>query len=457
MRASIRRRLLVILLSIICTMWFITSINSYRDSQHEVKELFDSQLAQTARTLMTLASHELEEISQEDDDESIIEALGELLSHKYETKIAFQIWQIKDKRIVLRSHSAPQHPLSNNEQGYSNESFNGQQWRVFSLNDPTQLFRVQVAEDVAIRNELVEYIALRIVTPMLIALPLLALILWFGISRGLSPLTHLADELTHREPHNLKLLNSADTPAEILPLVNALNQLFHRLENSFKNERRFTADAAHELRTPLAAIKTQAQVAQRVESPEEKQHALDNIANGVDRMARLVEQLLTLSRADSLLSSGVEGGLVDLKKVAQEVLADQAPIAINRSIELGLDCDEDEHYNLTGSAAILSILLRNLVDNAIRYSPQGGEVSIIIKCTAEQIILSVNDTGPGIPEAEITTLLKRFKRGQHSNIPGSGLGLSIVERFAKLQGATLQFKDGPQGRGLTVELVFLHS
>ncbi|MCF6282695.1 MAG: ATP-binding protein [Candidatus Polarisedimenticolaceae bacterium] len=454
MRPSIRRQLLVISMVIVTSMWLVTSISSYRDSQHEVEELFDTQLAQTARTLMTLVSYGLKERGIEE-KEAIPGVFGGLLGYEYELKIAFQVWLIKEQQLILHSNRAPMQPLSSGGEGFFTESLDGKEWRVYLLNDPSGLFQVQVAEDYAIRDELVEYIALRIITPMLIALPLLAAMLWLGIRRGLSPLTCLASELAHRESSNLKPLDDVITPEEMLPLVKALNKLFYRLEHSFKNERHFTADAAHELRTPLAAIKTQAQVAQRVTMVEEKRHALDNIVNGVDRMARLVEQLLTLSRADSLVSSSVNKCHIDLKEIAQTVLADEAPAAISRAIELGLDCDQAVSYELFGSAAALSTLLRNLVDNAIRYSPQGGEVSVIIERTAAQIILTVNDTGPGIPEEERTTLLKRFKRGRHIDTPGSGLGLSIVERFAKLHGATLQLKSAPQGGGLSVQLTFL--
>jgi two-component system sensor histidine kinase QseC len=453
MRPSLRQRLLIILMTIVTLTWLVTVSSGYQESLHEVEELFDARLAQTAHTLLTLVNHELEEVNRVDDPSA---ALKEILGHEYEyeLKVAFQVWKMDNRTIVLRSKGAPEEPLSEGGLGFSTENHHGTQWRVYTLNVADGHFRVQVAEDHSIRKELAGNIVMQIVTPMLIALPLLAAMLWLGIGQGLLPLIKLAKEVTHREPGNMVPMEEKDAPQETRPLIKALNELFQRLENSFKSERRFTADAAHELRTPLAAIKIQAQVAQRATTAGEKNDALAHITQGVDRMARLVEQLLTLSRADSFHSSGLEKSLVDLKEIAREVLADEAPTAISRSIELALDCDEERSFLIVGSANALSILLRNLVDNAIRYSADNSQVTVVIMTTSEKVTLSVNDTGPGIAEESRGQVLKRFKRGNNSEIPGSGLGLSIVERFAKLHGATLQLKDGPTGRGLSVQLSF---
>lgn len=453
MKPSIRRRLLVTLLSIITLVWLFTALQSYRETQHEIEELFDAQLAQSARTLLTVAGHELAEL------EGIPETAhihflptdaDDNNGHEYEHKLAYQLWIQPQNKLILRSFMAPESPLSNRENGYSNEQVHGEPWRIFSLYDPDSGFQIKMGESLTIRQELSAEITQRMAIPMFIALPLLAMMIYFGIGRGLQPLQSLTRSIARREPGHLQRVDAQNTPSEIEPLVTALNQLFQRVETSLDNERRFTADAAHELRTPLAALKVQAQVAQRSQNETERNHALEQVVNGVQRASRLVEQLLTLARLDP---QKAEAAFVDvaLCPVAEETLATLEPLAREKAITLQLQCDTER--KVLAQAESMAIVLRNLTDNAIRYTPQGGTVAITIEEKNGKVELSVADSGPGIPESERESIFNRFYRLAGQEIEGSGLGLSIVQRIAELHQANIGLQQSRLG-GLEVTLQF---
>jgi len=302
--------------------------------------------------------------------------------------------------------------------------------------------------------------------PLLLALPVLAILIWIVIGRGIRPLTRVADEVANRAPQHLDPLDTHAVPQEIMPLVNSLNVLFARLQQAFEHERRFTADAAHELRTPLAALKTQAQVALNASIPEQQHNALLNVVTGVDRATHLVEQMLTLARLEprTFLEShknnisAVEiqhADIQNLHKLAAHSLAEIAQTAFEKNIELSLDeMAEGSTAQVMGNADMLGILLRNLIDNAIRYTPPNGEVKVHIHTDNQQVILQVSDTGVGIPQAERTRVLERFYRVLGNQESGSGLGLSIVMRIAELHGATVSLDDAENNRGLKVTVRF---
>jgi two-component system sensor histidine kinase QseC len=437
---SIRRRLLVLVMVAVVGLWVITAVMSYIKTHHEIDELFDAQLVQSARVLLAQTAHDTEETEIEYDDQY----------HKYEKKIAFQIWN-KDNELLLRSDSAPLSPLSITTVGFSDVQIAGQPWRIFSRWDARYELKIQVGERHDVRNELVQDIALQLLYPMLFTLPLLALLIWISIGRGLSPLRRVAHDVAQRAPQHLTLLDTNYIPAEIQPLTDALNSLFVRLQQAFEHERQFTADAAHELRTPLAVLKIQAQVAQRADDDITRQHALNQLILGADRATHLVAQLLTLARLDP------EQGLVkrepvDLQALAVSVLGQLAPEAIAKDIDLSLT--PAAPINVMGDSGALGILLRNLVDNAIRYTPDGGKVTVEITQQDNHILLRVTDSGPGIPEAERQQVFKRFYRGLGTQATGSGLGLSIAQRIAELHGTAIAFDTPEHGAGLCVTVSF---
>jgi len=454
MNLSLRRRLLLTLLSITALIWVVSAYTSYRDARHEIGELFDAQLAQSARTLLSVAGHELVELSGGPLDNTHIHFIAESSftssGHDYEHKLAYQLWQQPQNSLLLRSFTAPETALSDKQSGYSTRKINGEQWRVFSLLDKETGFQVQMGESMAIRQELTDIIAMRIGMPLLIALPLLALLISMGINSTLKPLQRLAQTVAQREPGNLEAVDDRHAPSEIRPLLAALNSLFTRLAKAFENERRFTADAAHELRTPLAALKVQAQVAQRSSKEEERRDAMEKVLKGVDRASRLVDQLLTLARVDP--EAGTLGGTaVDLDNLAEEILAGFAGEAAVKQIELSLTAGAD--CVVTGEKESLTILLRNLIDNAIRYTPQEGKVEMTLEQQEGGVLLRIGDSGPGIPEEQRERIFDRFYRLAGQDTEGSGLGLSIVKRIAELHQGSIQLGRSSLG-GLSVEVRF---
>jgi two-component system sensor histidine kinase QseC len=458
MNPSLRRRLLLYLISTTVLVWAAAAILSYNDSRHEVEELFDAQLVQSAKALLLLSSHELYEQlafeSQQDDGHG--HSLAEQIvtgAHKYEQSVAFQIW-INRERLAVRSSSAPIGHMSHKLNGFSDETLGGKQWRVYSIEDPKGNLLIHVGEQYDRREQLSASITLRLLTSVLLALPVMAAVIWFAIGRAMVPLNRIAAEMGARSLDRLEHLDVEPVPEEAKPLVDALNSLFDRLQAAVENERRFTADAAHELRTPLAALKTQTQVAMTVTNEPEHHEALLQVIAGVDRATHLVEQLLTLARLDpdSAKLKSAQFLPVQLCDVTSYILGELAPQAIDRSIELSL-C-EPCNGSVIGNETMLSIMIRNLAENAIRYTPTGGSVEVDIRKQDNRVILAVADSGPGIPPDKREKVFKRFYRQLGSDVTGSGLGLSIVQRILEIHGADIRLDTSDLG-GLLVEVTFV--
>jgi two-component system sensor histidine kinase QseC len=436
----LRRRLLFLLSGTVLAAWLATAAFTYFDAREEIGEMLDAHLAQSAGLIAAQLEHELE-------DEHGAKVPRQ---YKHERKIAFQVWDRKD-RLLLRSASAPASRLQSRSEGYGDAVIDGKRWRIFSRWDESRHYLVQVGERYELRDELAESVASHLLHPLYFALPALALLIWLAVGAGLAPLAGVAREVGRRAPDNLAPLDEASAPREISPLIGALNALFDRLRTSLEQERRFTADAAHELRTPLAAVKTQAQVAIGATADAERTRALANVVAGTDRASRLVEQLLVLARLDPQTALP-PGQTVDLQALAQQGVAESAPAAAGKGIEVGLA--PGAAAPVAGDAVLLAVLLRNLLDNAVRYTPPGGEVEVSVRPVDGGVSLTVVDNGPGIPEAERGQVFERFHRVLGSGEAGSGLGLSIVRRIADLHRAGVSLEAGPGGRGLRVEVSF---
>ncbi|HEU0282645.1 MAG TPA: ATP-binding protein, partial [Gallionella sp.] len=425
-----------------------------------------------AALLVVQASHDLDELETEHAP----------LLHKYARRVAFQVWD-KGRQLRLHSANAPQQPLASRERGFSDNIIDGKRWRVFSTWDESGEYLIHVAERTDVRDELARGIAGNLLRPLWFSLPLLALLLWIAVMRGLRPLGKLTREVEQREPDNLAALDASSAPREVVPLIERLNRLFVRIDAAMQKERRFTADAAHELRTPVAAIKAQAQVARAASGEAERIHALDNAILGCDRAAHLIEQLLALARVDTLDRGVAEP--CQLRGIAAEMIAALAPAALEKGVQLELLADDETTVRarhgeaepsgagvpashllpqsagyasnvseVRGNPGLLRVLLRNLLDNSIRYTPPGTSVQVSIAHEPGVVCLSVSDNGPGIPERERDKVLERFYRPLGTQASGSGLGLSIVQRIAEVHGATLQMQPVSEGQGLRVTVSF---
>lgn len=439
---SLRRRLLLLLLGGIAAGWLAIIAASYADANREVDELLDAQMAQVAQTLLALAG-------EYDDDDDIAELEGG--GHKYQKKFIFQIWD-NEGRLLLRSLHAPVTLLAE-AHGYSDSNGPGKRrWRYYSQWDKAHKLRVIVGENQHVRDELTQHIIWRMLALSLMGLPLLGIWVWFATRRGLAPIDAVTDQVARRAPDHLAAIVPAAAPTELRPLLDALNKLLARVGRAFENERRFTADAAHELRTPLAALSTQAQVVLRARDAGERDHAVGQLAVSARRASHLVDQLLTLSRLDP--AAGLPLAPLALDALAAEICADHGSAALEKRIALELDATP---AGVAGNAAMLRVLLRNLVDNALRYTPGGGRVLVQIGVADGTVLLTVSDSGPGIPVASRQAVLQRFHRLAGQDVEGSGLGLSIVARIAELHDARLELADGlahDGGAGLAVHVRF---
>lgn len=438
-RVSLRHRLLALALTTVLAVWTATAALTYYDARQEVDEMLDAHLAQAASLLAVQVSRDAVEIGAEHAP----------LLHKYSRRVAFQVWE---GGSILRLHSAnaPGQPLSRSRQGFSDSMIDGQRWRVFSTWDDLDKNLIYVAESTQERDELARDIAVNLLKPLGFSLPLLALLLWVAVARALRPLVDLTDELAQRQPDNLAPLDTGTAPREVVPLIKRLNNLFGRIDASLQKERRFTADAAHELRTPIAAIKAQAQVARAASTESERGHALDGAILGCDRAAHLIDQLLTLARIDALDAGTTEP--CPLRALAAELIAAIAPTALGQNVQLELA--EGDEVVIQGNRTLLRILLRNLLDNAVRHTRPGTTVRVVTAQEPGEGRLSVIDNGPGIPPQELARVGERFYRPLGTSASGSGLGLSVVKRIAEIHSASLQLSAQNDGSGLNVTVIF---
>ncbi len=435
---SLQARLRLMVLGLATIIWIFIATLVWFDAQHEMGELLDGHLAQAAALLSVQADG--------DDDDG-----GDPpLVHRYAPQVAFQVFF--NGQLATRSVNMGSKPMSTVKEGFSTvRQDDGSTWRVFGVVVPTRDVWVFVGENMESRDAILWAILRSVLWPLALALPLLAVALWWSVRNGLAPLRALRNELAGRTPQALEPVVLDDCPEEMRPLVGALNELLTRISTMVESERRFTADAAHELRTPIAAIRAQAQVAMGAgDDAEQRIHALQSTLAGCDRATRLVEQLLMLARLEEQVAKSAMP--VNLTSVVRRVAADIAPIALQRGQTLELEADEP--YAVVADEALLGVLVRNVVDNALRYSPSGARVLVTVRKSDMGCTLCVQDSGPGMEPAAIQRLGERFFRVLGSDQPGSGLGWSIVKRLADVFGATVQIDRSQTLGGLSVTVVW---
>lgn len=440
--SSLQGRLTAMVLSVMLVAWLATAVMTWVDASHELDELLDGHLAQAAALLVVQQAQEMEEGDRGVDTPTL---------HRYAPKVAFQVFH--EDKLTLRSANAPVTPMVERSKhfksGFTTVQMGGSAWRVFATHGAEEDVQVYVGEQTGSRNDILWAVLRSTLWPMALALPLLALALWWAVYRGVAPMRRLGRALAERQPAAMQPLAVNDAPSEMVPMVDALNGLFARMGTLLESERRFTADAAHELRTPIAAIRAQAQVALGEADEALRKNALQNTLEGCDRATRLVEQLLTLSRLDAAALPA--SAPVDMSALARRVVAELAPKAIGKTQTLELDAAEPCH--LQGDETLLAVLVRNLVDNAVRYSPRLARVKVSVRQQAGRVVLNVEDSGPGMTDAERLRLGERFFRVTGTTESGSGLGWSIVRRIAAVHGMVLQVEASAELGGLAVRVL----
>jgi two-component system, OmpR family, sensor histidine kinase QseC len=436
---SLRGRLLALVLGIVAAVWLAAAVTTWVDVRHELDELLDAHLAQAAALLVARQAGEA-------DDEVDVDTP---LLHRYAPKVTFQVFH--EGRLARRSANAPDAPLlPAPRSGFATVTQGGQVWRVYAAQGAERDVQVYVAERADARADILRAVLRGTAWPMLLALPLLALAALWAVHLGLGPLRRLSRVIAERHPGTTDSVELAGAPTELVPMVDALNGLFGRIAGLMAAERRFTADAAHELRTPIAAIRAQAQVALGEAEDSARRQALARTLEGCDRASRLVDQMLTLARLDA--AAVAPAARADLAALVRQVLADLAPAALAKAQDLSLEAPD--HAWVAGDDTLLAVLVRNLVDNAVRYSPPGGRIAVRVAAASAGWALSVEDSGPGLNEHDLRRLGERFFRVPGSDESGSGLGWSIVQRVASVHGLGVEVGRSPMLGGLAVSLAF---
>jgi len=432
---SIRLRLLLTLLVTLAAAAALMGAVTYRSVLAETQALFDYQLRQMALSLR--------------DQGAIAPAQARALADQ-QLDFVVQIWTV-DGRSIYASRQHPDLP-GRAYLGFANVDSATRQWRTFSVATAERV--IQVAQPREIRERLAADAALRSVSPLLLLAPLMALAVWWLAAATLRPLRRVAAEVRRRDAASLEPLSTQGLPDEVAPLVGSLNALLQRLGQSMDAQRAFVADAAHELRSPLTALKLQLQLLQRAaDDAEARGAATAALTEGVERATRLVEQLLTLARTEPG-AAALPRETLDLAEIARQAVADAVPFAHARGSEIGFESAQgDAPVPLRGERAQVAMLVRNLVDNALRYSPAGAQVDVHVAASAEGALLSVDDSGPGIPPEERERVFDRFYRRGPQDEPGTGLGLAIVRQVAERHGAHVRLADSALG-GLRVEVRF---
>lgn len=431
---SLRRRLLLWIGGPILMASLLSLLIGFVFSWHEIEEVYDAQMAHSAKLLLQIAEYELVE---REDGRLDLGAENAALRHKYESNMTFRIWQ--GDRLVTRSWSAAGFTGIEATPGFSDMTIDDVKWRFFVFVNDADNIRVEVAQRYSIRYELIGQLMSSLIAPALVFIPLIFLIIWSGIRKALKPVVKVSADVDRRNSDDLSPISATALPQEVAPLILALNRLFGRIEGSFRREREFTDHAAHELRTPLAAMKTQTQVLlKKSAAGTEFAEGLQNLGASINRATHLVEQLLSFAR---LQNEDLPRDPMSLSDCLTDTIAEMRVRALPKNITLSADVAEDIH--IKGHADFIAILLTNLLDNAVKYTPPGGHIAVTLSPAG---VLDIADDGPGLSDADKARVFERFTRADKTGQSGSGLGLSIARWIAQAHGVTITLHDNmPRG------------
>jgi two-component system sensor histidine kinase QseC len=437
---SLQRRLMLYLLICAPLVWAAAVLVSVQRARHEVNELYDTELIRLARQVQSL-------LGGSDSPGKALPAARS--SGEADLRdLAIAAWDAQG-RLLLVDREGAQLPRRADASGFVDLRLGDAPWRVYYLQAPNNEWLVAAGQRSAERGEMVRNLVGSQLLPWLLMLPVLLLVMGWAVRRALTPVRALTDELQGRGADDLRPLPVAQAPQELQPMLEAMNGLFTRIESTLERERRFTADAAHELRTPLAVLRAQWDVLKRASGEAERHRAATQLDAGMDRMDRLVTQMLALSRLEATERLPRARQLQWPPLVAQ-VIGDLLPLAERRRIEI--DCQWPDAPTppmpLQGDTDLMAVLLRNLLDNALRYAPEGSTVQL--RFGADRLV--VENDGTALSADAWARLGQRFHRVDGQSESGSGLGVSIVQRIASLHGLTLRYRPRADGRGVVAEL-----
>lgn len=456
---SIRTRLLGGILFALVLILASAAWWSYSVTKHESEELFSARLATSARVLDAFVARQVEHATIErplvialpDELEHATNDAGSPLGHPYETKIAFQIWH-EDGRLLVRSKSAPDNPFGPNQQGFSTQTLEGVAYNVFVLRSGGSW--IQVAEKDEVRDELLHDLGIAVMTPLVAGAALLLILVNLLVVYGLAPLRQLAASIGKRDPDSLGLLETETVPEEVAPVVQALNDLLVRVHDALEHERRFTDAAAHELRTPLAALRIHADNMARATTEEERIRSMNRLRQGLERASKLAEQMLAYSRTQD--STDRESpAVLDLAALIREVVAQLEPLRQTRSQNVELDMPTlDDDGTILGEPTLMRRLVINLLDNASRYAPNDATIRVGLHRRRDRLELIVANPGSAIPAELRSRVFEPYYRIPGSGSDGSGLGLAIVKEIADRHGATIELETLDDGSGTRLRILF---
>ncbi len=435
---SLRHRLVLWVSTPMLIATILTLMASFLFAYHEVGEVYDGQLVHSAKVLLQLTQHEIKQ-----DTTLNLDVENTALKHKYEQKLGFRIWL--ENKIITQSVNNQNITRLESPPGFSTQNVDNRAWRFFVYENPDSKIKIEVYEKIAIRYELILQLMIALIIPVLFFIPAILIIVWVSARKVLRPVIKLSDDVDLRGSDDLTAITPDSLPEEIAPLILALNRLFKRLQDSFKREREFTDHAAHELRTPLAAMKTQTQVLIKKAShmPDDCAHGLENLESSINRATHLVEQLLSLAR---LQNEKLPKQRMDLSECVIDAVSEIKQNAQKKNIITQIKIEEDLFIH--GHDFSIFILLKNLLDNAVKYTPENGQLEINLH---KDGLLEIKDSGSGISEEMKTRVFERFVRADTSGQSGSGLGLSIAQWVAQKHNTEINLLDN-QPHGLVIKI-----
>lgn len=459
-KKSLKRRLtLTIVLPVMVALLTIGGIGFYT-AYNEAQEIYDTELSHVADLMLSLLhSEDEEEMAQhgrDDDDEKVNPDIIELASdfeetgQRHERQLAFRIW--KKGKLLFYSKKAADFGAERVTAGFSDQEIDGRTWRFYVLPDREKGYTLEVAQKSKVRSMLITKLLTTIFSPLILLLPIILILTWIGLRVGLKPLLAVSEAVKRRSSLDLTPLPTCQTLAEISPLIAAINSLLTNLDYALKKERRFTDFAAHELRTPIAIFKTQAQTALKATDDRQRQMILEAQVQAADRATNMVDQLLTLARLEH---TDIPTTTLSLGDTAQAIMAERLPLAEQKHIVLHFY--QQAPVFIHGNNELLTIILSNLLDNAIKYTPVHGNITVSVSTEGNVASLCVSDTGPGISEDKLPYVTERFYRVSRQQQSGAGLGLTIVKRAAEIMGAKLILRNKSEERGLESVLEFSSS